>query len=131
MEFWNLPDFSWFPKISIDRQFVRQQLYTTFISKNHTSFHLRWKENLLKHLNVSKYYDNDCSLISNSNLEFTGLRNLFNNFNWSISDTRCAKGFRVSQESSVDKAYFDNNNQEEVGNTVQEMCNFKKISLRW
>ena len=27
---------------------------------NHASFHLRWKENLVKHQKVSNYYENDC-----------------------------------------------------------------------
>ena len=31
-----------------------------FINNNHASFHLPWKENLVKHQNVSKYYENDC-----------------------------------------------------------------------
>ena len=33
-----------------------------FITNNHTSFHLWWKENLVRHQKVSKYYDHDCSL---------------------------------------------------------------------
>ena len=39
---------------------MRQLVYTKFISNNRASFHLRWKENLLKHQKVSKYYENDC-----------------------------------------------------------------------
>ena len=78
-----------------------------------------------KSLRILRKY---CTLINNSNLEFTDLRNLYNNSNSSISDARRAKGFRVSQESPVSRAYFDSNNQEDAGNTVQEMCNFKKIS---
>ena len=32
-----------------------------FISNNRPSFHLWWKENLVKHQNVSKYYKTGCS----------------------------------------------------------------------
>ena len=35
-----------------------------FISNNRASFHLWWKENLVKHQRVSKYYENDCCLVS-------------------------------------------------------------------
>ena len=31
-----------------------------FIADNHASFHLWWKENLLNHQKVSKYYEHDC-----------------------------------------------------------------------
>ena len=31
-----------------------------FVSNNHASFYLRSKKNLVKHQNVSKYYDHDC-----------------------------------------------------------------------
>ena len=33
-----------------------------FIKNNRPSFHLWWKENLVKHRKVSKYYDTDCGL---------------------------------------------------------------------
>ena len=36
-----------------------QLVYTMFIVHNHASFHLWWKENLLTHQKVSKYYEND------------------------------------------------------------------------
>ena len=39
---------------------MRQLFYTMFISNNHPSFHLWWKENLVKHRKVSKYYETDC-----------------------------------------------------------------------
>ena len=42
---------------------MRQLLYVKFISNNHASFHLRCKENLVKHQEAWKYYENDCSLI--------------------------------------------------------------------
>ena len=32
-----------------------------FITNNRASFHLWWKENLVKHQKVSKYYNHDCS----------------------------------------------------------------------
>ena len=41
---------------------MRQLVYTLFISNNCASFHLWWKENLVKHQKVSKYYENDCRL---------------------------------------------------------------------
>ena len=31
-----------------------------FITNNHASFHFWWKENLLNHQKVSKYYEHDC-----------------------------------------------------------------------
>ena len=43
------------------RQFVRQLVYTMYIIDNGASFYLWWKENLVKHQKVSKYYENDCS----------------------------------------------------------------------
>ena len=43
---------------------MRQLVYTLFISNNHPSFHLWWKENLVKHQKVSKYYETDCRVLS-------------------------------------------------------------------
>ena len=40
---------------------MRQLVYTMFISNNRASFHLRWKENLVKYQKVSKSYETDCS----------------------------------------------------------------------
>ena len=37
--------------------------YTMFITSNHTSFHLRWKENLLLYHNASKHYEHSCRSI--------------------------------------------------------------------
>ena len=34
-----------------------------FITNNHASFHLWWKENLVKHQKVSKYCDHDCGCV--------------------------------------------------------------------
>ena len=31
-----------------------------FVSNNCASFHLWWKENLIKHEKILKYYENDC-----------------------------------------------------------------------
>ena len=39
---------------------MRQLVHTMFISNNRALFHLWWKENLVKHQNVWKYYENDC-----------------------------------------------------------------------
>ena len=36
-----------------------------FISNNRTSFHLSWKENLVKHRKFSKYYETDCGYKNN------------------------------------------------------------------
>ena len=38
----------------------------TVYSINDASFHLWWKENLVKHYKVSKKYDNDCSKLQKS-----------------------------------------------------------------
>ena len=37
------------------------------ISNNPLSFHLWWKENLIKHQKVSKYFETDCRLIQPKN----------------------------------------------------------------
>ena len=34
-----------------------------FISNNRASFHFWWKENLVKHQNLTKYYENDCTVV--------------------------------------------------------------------
>ena len=41
---------------------MRQPVYTIFISINQASFHLWWKENLVKHHDIPKYYENDWKL---------------------------------------------------------------------
>ena len=48
------------PKSNVVWQLVRQPVDTMFISNNLTSFHLWWKENLVKYQKVSKCYENDC-----------------------------------------------------------------------
>ena len=35
-----------------------------FITNNHDSFHLWWKENFIKHQKVSKYFGQDCNFFS-------------------------------------------------------------------
>ena len=60
---WGLDSFLMFLNFlrsSVVRQLVRQLVYPMFISNNRTSFHLWWKENLVKHRKVSKYYETDC-----------------------------------------------------------------------
>ena len=47
---------------------MRQVVYTKFTSNNCPSFHLWWKENLVKHRKNSKYYKTDCRLFKNPNL---------------------------------------------------------------
>ena len=62
MKFWDFPDFFSFLKFFwVVRQIVRQLGYTMFIANNHTSFHLRWKENLVKYQKVLKYYVHGCN----------------------------------------------------------------------
>ena len=34
-----------------------------FITSNHASFHLWWKEKLLNHQKISKYYEADCGYL--------------------------------------------------------------------
>ena len=50
---------------------MRQLVYTMFITNNLDSFHLLCKENLVKHQNVSKYYDQHC--LTNFLLHFMSL----------------------------------------------------------
>ena len=61
MEFRHLTDISYFPKILSLKSFGNSFVYTMFISNNRPSFHLWWKENLVKDRKVSKYYETDCS----------------------------------------------------------------------
>ena len=39
---------------------MRQLIYTMFVANNHASFHLWWKETLVKYQKDLKYYVNDC-----------------------------------------------------------------------
>ena len=50
----------WDPKSWVVRQLVIQLVCPMFISNNRTSFQFWWKENLVKHRKVSKYYETDC-----------------------------------------------------------------------
>ena len=59
-------------------------------------------------------------------MESSGLRYLYNNFTSSINDTSHGKGFRAFVNSSIGKAYFNSDNKEEEGNTVQEMSKLKR-----
>ena len=52
-------------------QLVRQLVYTMFISNNCPSLPLWWKENLIRHQQVSKYYGNDS--LQNFLLDFMSL----------------------------------------------------------
>ena len=61
MKFWDFPDISEDRKPYVVRQLVGQLLYTMFIMPFITSFHLWWKENLLKYPKLSKYCDHDCT----------------------------------------------------------------------
>ena len=63
MKFWNFSVISYLPKSFVVRQLVRQLVYTIFVTNNQALFHFWWKENLLKHQKVSKYYEHGCRLI--------------------------------------------------------------------
>ena len=70
---WGLDTFVRFPnflKSWVVRQLVRQLVYTVFISNNRASFHLWWKQNLVKHQKVSKYYENDFCFLIFLSIEF-------------------------------------------------------------
>ena len=57
---------------------MRQLIYSMFISKHCPLVHLGWKENLVKHQKVSKYYENDWrSLLSLSSDVFPSLNNAY------------------------------------------------------
>ena len=43
--------------------------YTMFISSNRALFHFWWKEDLVKHQRFPKYYENDCSLAHEGNIQ--------------------------------------------------------------
>ena len=49
---------------------MRQLVCTMFVSNNRASFPLQWKENLVNHEKVSKYYENDCRILFSSLLVF-------------------------------------------------------------
>ena len=51
---------SWDPKCMVVWQLVWQLVYTMFISHSRTLFHLWWKEYLVEHRKVWKYYETDC-----------------------------------------------------------------------
>ena len=55
---------------------VRQLVYTIFITNNCVSFHLRWKKNLVKHQNASKYYENYFSYLSFNLIRFRVKRSI-------------------------------------------------------
>ena len=65
---------------------MRQLVYAVYISNNHASLHFWCKKNLVKHLKVSKYYENDCSYKSiyvdvdcNDKMSFQPLTNVTKN----------------------------------------------------
>ena len=62
MEFGHFSNISKYPQILSLKsllRFVRHLLYTIFIINNPPLFHLWWKEHLVKHQKVSKYYEPD------------------------------------------------------------------------
>ena len=52
-----------------------------FVTDNHDSFHFWWKENLIKHQKVSKYYDQDCRNKLPKAIEDINEERLWSNFN--------------------------------------------------
>ena len=54
MKFWDFPEISYVLCRSATREATRIYQFTT---NNHASFHLRWKEHLLNHQKMSKYYN--------------------------------------------------------------------------
>ena len=59
-KFRDFPNISQGPKSEDVPQPVTKLVYIMFTSNTCASFHLRWKENLVKHQRVWKYYENDC-----------------------------------------------------------------------
>ena len=59
---------------------MKQLVYTMFITNNHASFLLWWKENSLNYQKVSKYYEHDIrksgiSLLNSFSLWKVGINN--------------------------------------------------------
>ena len=64
-----------------------------FIANNRVSFHLWWKENLVRHQKVSKHYENDCRS---------------SNFNKALAEMITGSGNSI--ENSVRKTKYNVNN---------------------
>ena len=92
---------------------MMQHVYTTFISINRASFHLWWKENLVKHQKVSNYCENDCwPIVRSPSTSFDQIKSVglsescprltvFNCFTsrYSLSEKICQYLFKVMQIS--------------------------------
>ena len=48
---------------------MKNLVYTMFITNNHASFRLWWKEHIVKYQEVSKYYVHDCTVLFRNWLE--------------------------------------------------------------
>ena len=48
---------------------MKNFVYTMFITNNHASFRLWWKEHIVKYQEVSKYYVHDCTVLFRDWLE--------------------------------------------------------------
>ena len=48
---------------------MKNLVYTMFITNNHASFRLWWKEHIVKYQEVSKYYVHDCTVLFRDWLE--------------------------------------------------------------
>ena len=61
--------------------------HVLFISNSRTSFHLWWRENLVKHQKIPKYYVNDCRTPATPKMEF-----LVTSVRSSRPEVSCKKG---------------------------------------
>ena len=78
---------------------MRKLVYTMFISNNRALFHLRWKENLVKHQRVSKYYENGCGFSNHI---------VFEVFNFSITKLNIYVGEATVSSSRCLAILFQN-----------------------
>ena len=61
--------------------------YHSIKFRHFASFHLWWKENLIKHQKVSRYYENDCSFLALP-FQTTANANFFSNWVFLLYDIR-------------------------------------------
>ena len=86
-------------------------LGTMSISNNCAFFHLWWKENLVKHQNVSKYYENYCRQILDLGKQFNLMIRLENFLKTSSQDVmmtswRCLEDVFARHLEEVLKTYW-------------------------
>ena len=85
MAFTVFSDIFWYINLT---SFGNSRVYTMFITNNHASFHLWWKENLAKHQKASKYYENDCRYLKIGKL-WIG-KSFLKKSTWKINDSLSA-----------------------------------------